>query len=397
MKSSKISRSFRLFVAVIVLMFSGIIYAWSNISAPLSEMGWLSGALTFNYTLTIWFFCIGGLVSGLIAKKLSVRLRMILSALMLSAGFIITSCISIGDSIVTLYIAYGFLAGSGIGIVYNTVISAISPHFPDKKGFCSGILMMGFGIGAFIIGLCSSKLLAAEILGWRTLYRLLGIVSGGVIFFGSFVVAPPEATQGVSTSVSDGKDFTPSQMMKRPSFIKLFIFFVLFSAVGSSALALSRSFCGSLGIEAGNASLIAAFVSVTNSMGRLASGSAFDRLGLNKTKYLTSAVAIIAPFLSVIGIVTKLPVIAIIGLFLCGFSYGFSPTVSAAFTMEYYGKANYGANLGIINLVLIPGAFVPTLASFMVSSFGGSFVPVFLMLLGFSLIGLILIRSVKEA
>ena len=400
MKKSTLSRSLQLAAAVVVLMFAGIIYAWSNISGPLSELGWAGSALTFNYTLTIWFFCIGGLVSGFMAKKFSVRFRIILAAIMLTAGFVITSTLDVGSSIFLLYVAYGFLAGFGIGIVYNAVIAAVSAHFPDKKGLCSGLLMMGFGIGSFIIGLVSSNILQNGILDWRTLYRILGIASGGVIFLGAFLISPPQtdgkSAVSVKSAASDG-DMTPKQMTARASFWKLFIFFVLFSAVGSSALALSRSFCSSLSIAPATAAVIAALVSVSNSAGRLASGAIFDKLGLQKTKYVTSAVAIIGPLLALVGIAVSSMVLAMIGLFLCGFSYGFSPTVSAAFTMEFYGKTNYGANLGIINLVLIPGAFVPTLASMMVSSFGGSFVPVFSMLLVFSLVGLIIIRSVKEA
>ena len=394
MEKKQTNRWLLLIASVLVLMFAGIIYAWSNISAPLSEMGWKDSALTFNYTLTIWFFCIGGLISGFLSKKLSPKIRMILSAILLAGGFLITSCLKEGDSIWLLYLAYGFMAGAGIGIVYNTVIATISGWFPDKKGICSGALMMGFGIGAFIIGLVAAKIMGKSG-NWRSVYRVLGILTGAVIFLGSFFVkAPEKAAKAAGAASEDG--MTSAQMLKRGSFWKLFIFFILFSAVGSSALALARKYTVTLGLAESAAVIFAAVVSVTNSLGRLASGAIVDKWGLNVTKYVTSAVAIIAPVLALAGTLLNSAVLGIPGLLLCGFSYGFSPTVSAAFTMDFYGKKDYASNLSIINLVLIPGAFVPTLASAIVTAAGGSYAPVFAMLLGFSVVGLAINFLIKE-
>ena len=387
MKKS-LSRGVQLALAVIVLMFAGIIYAWSNLSSPLAELFSDASALTFTYTLTIWFFCIGGLVSGLMAAKVSVRGRMILSAVLLLAGFLVTSCLRKGGSIVLLYLAYGVLAGGGIGIVYNTVIASVTSLFPDKKGFCSGMLMMGFGLGSFLIGLAAANILKADLLGWRTLYRLLGALSALALFLGALLLSPAKAKQSAPAATEDADDLAPREMLRRGSFWKLFVFFVLFSAVGSSALALSRSFCASVNIPAAAAAVIAATVSVANSAGRLASGALFDKLGLTKTKFATSGIAIGAPLLALLGILLHSTVLAVAGLLLCGFSYGFSPTVSAAFTMEFYGKKHYGANLSIINLVLIPGAFVPTLSTMLLTRSGGSYWIVFALLCVFSLIGL---------
>ncbi len=394
MEKKQTNRWLLLLASVLVLMFAGIIYAWSNISAPLSEMGWKDSALTFNYTLTIWFFCIGGLISGFLSKKLSPKLRMIFSAILLAGGFLITSCLKAGDSIWLLYLSYGFMAGTGIGIVYNTVIATISGWFPDKKGICSGALMMGFGIGAFIIGLVAARIMGASG-NWRSVYRVLGLLTGAAIFLGSFFVkAPEQAAKAAGAASADG--MTSAQMLRRGSFWKLFVFFILFSAVGSSALALARKYTVTLGLAESAAVIFAAVVSVTNSLGRLASGAIVDKWGLTVTKFVTSAVAMIAPVLALAGTLLNSAVLGIPGLLLCGFSYGFSPTVSAAFTMDFYGKRDYASNLSIINLVLIPGAFVPTLASAIITASGGSYAPVFAMLTGFSVVGLVINFLMKE-
>ncbi len=395
MGKRQLNRWVRLIACVLVMMFSGIVYAWSNIMTPLVQFGWSDSALTFNYTLSIWCFCIGGLLSGLFSKKISPRLRMIVSACLIAFGFWLVSRLPEGSSIFLLYLGYALLAGSGIGVVYNTVIVTISGWFPDKKGICSGALMMGFGLSSFFIGLISGRVLQSGSMDWRNLYLALGLSSGIVVFFGSFLLCAPDQVPG-APAARNSFGLTPLQTIKRSSFWKIFLYFILLSAVGSCAIAFARSFTMELGIPEAIAVVIASVVSIFNSLGRLASGAIVDRFGLNKTKYITSAVAITAPLLALLGILFGSAVLGALGLLMCGFCYGFNPTVSAAFTLEFYGPRDYAANLSLINLVLIPGAFVPTLGSALLVALGGSYVPVFSLLIGFSVLGLVLNLFIKE-
>jgi OFA family oxalate/formate antiporter-like MFS transporter len=89
-------------------------------------------------------------------------------------------------------------------------------------------------------------------------------------------------------------------------------------------------------------------------------------------------------------------VIGIVGLLLCGFSYGFSPTVSAAFTAEFYGMKNFPLNFSLLNLILIPASFAPTLSGMLVTS-SGSYVPTFAILAGISAAGLLLNLSIRRS
>ena len=54
------------------------------------------------------------------------------------------------NGIAALYLTYGILAGLGIGIGYNAVISVVNEWFTDKKGTSSGALMMSFGASALV-------------------------------------------------------------------------------------------------------------------------------------------------------------------------------------------------------------------------------------------------------
>lgn len=383
-------------LGTVVLLFAGIIYAWSIIKAPFAEeLGWSDSALTFNFTLTMCFFCLGGLVSGLLAKRLSVCVRLLIAAALVGGGLGLVSALGAGQ-LVLLYVGYGFMTGTGIGFVYNTVISAVNAYFPDRRGIASGALMMGFGFSTLLLGNIAVTMFDIDAIGWRTTYLILGLTLAAVFVIAALVLKMPPADLKFPTPVakgsagSEGEELTATQMLRRFSFWKLFVFFILFAAVGSTAIAGAKGQFEALG-AGGAATLLAGLLTVCNGLGRIASGWLFDVLGLRKTQYVTSGVVILATALSLCGYALELTAVGVAGLLLCGFSYGFSPTMSSAFVSAFYGKKNFGLNFPILNLILIPASFVPTLMS------GMSLTVTFGVLVAFSVVGLIINASIRRA
>ena len=385
-----------LVLGTIVLLFAGIIYSWSIIKAPFSEIfGWSAAQLNFNFTLTMCFFCIGGLVSGLLAKKLSICVRMLIAAALVGGGFAIVSALG-AKQLALLYIGYGFMTGSGIGIVYNTIIAAVNAYFPDLRGISSGALMMGFGFSTLLLGNVAVTMFNIDAIGWRTTYLVLGAALAIIFVIAALVIKlPPKdlvfpTPSGKRAAGGEGEELNSAQMLKRASFWMLFVFFILFAAVGSTAIAGAKGQFEALG-AAKSATLLAGMLTVCNGIGRIVSGALFDALGLRKTQYITSGVVIVATALTLIGYAFGVTAAGVIGLLLCGFSYGFSPTMSSAFVSAFYGKKHFGLNFPILNLILIPASFVPTLMS------GMSLTVTFGVLTAFSVVGLIINVSIKKA
>ena len=176
-------------VGVAALLFAGIIYGWSILKAPLAaEFGWTADQLALNFTMTMCFFCLGGTAGGILAKRLGVRPALILAGALSCLGFLLTARLD-GGSVAMLYASYGLLAGLGIGIAYNVIISTVNAWFPDKKGTCSGALMMGFGASALVVGNAMSALMGDPQVGCRP-----GCGAGGDP--GGVGVCPPAAARG---------------------------------------------------------------------------------------------------------------------------------------------------------------------------------------------------------
>ena len=176
-------------VGVIVLLFAGLVYAWSVLSTPIAAefTGWTKAQLSLTFTLVMILFCIGSLLCGLLAGKLSAKNAVRLGAVLFLAGFYIASrC----QTPLTLYLGFGVLCGLGSGLSYNAVMSTMVKWFPDKPGLISGVLLMGFGGGSFLIG---------------KLYQRSEHTSGEVMLKVEHLNAKKERLQDISMEVHAGE------------------------------------------------------------------------------------------------------------------------------------------------------------------------------------------------
>ena len=389
-------------VGVIALLFAGIIYGWSILKAPLaSEFSWTNDQLAVNFTLTMCFFCLGGFIGGILSRKIGVRLTLILGGLIGCAGFFLTSQLS--GNVAMLYVSYGGLAGLGIGFAYTTTISTVNAWFPDKKGLCSGALMMGFGISALVIGNAADALIHGNA-GWRTTFLILGIALGVVLVAAGLVLklpAPdlklPQPVQkaGGASEDFDARDLTPGQMVRRFTFWRAFLCIVFLAAVGNTVISFARDLSISVGAAEGLATTLVGVLSVCNGLGRIATGAIFDKLGRRRTMLLANIVSIAAAGVTLLSVFTSSVPLCVVGLCVTGFSYGSCPTISSAFTSAFYGSKNFSVNFSIMNFNLMGASLMATVSSMLLTSSGGYLAP-FILLLVLSVAALVLNLSIRR-
>lgn len=396
-------RSIMLIVGVAAMLFAGIIYAWSILKSPLSaELGFDNSALALNFTLTMCFFCLGGFLGSFLSKKIGVKLSIIIAGVLSGLGFVLTSLLG-GGSVIPLYLTYAIMSGGGIGVVYNVIISSVSAWFPDKKGFCSGCLMMSFGASTLLLGNLASLLFETPSVGWRTTYIIIGIALGAALAIsGLFIKRPgekdilPEAkTAGAREEAFEKRDYSPAQMLRRASFWLAFICLIFLTAVGSSVISFARDLALSVGAQAGLATTLVGVLSVCNGLGRIITGKTFDLLGRRKTMLAANILTIVAAGATLLAVYLSSLPLCIIGLCLTGMSYGASPTVSSAFTSAFYGAKHFPTNFSIMNFNLMAASFVATACSSLLSATGGYTAP-FILLLLLSSAALVLNISIKK-
>lgn len=377
------------------LLFAGIIYGWSILKAPLAaEFGWSVSALSMNFTLTMWFFCFGGMLGGVMKNKLGIRTTGLISAVLSMLGFFLASAIK--ESVGMLYLSYGILSGLGIGIAYNCIISTVSAWFPDKKGLCSGVLMMGFGASALVLGSLADAIISSP-LGWRAAYRMIGVALGLILTVAAFVLRMPNLARPVDEpkQANDERDVPTAKMLHSASFWKAFACVVFLAAVGNTVISMAKDLAISVGVSAAIATLLVGVLSVCNGLGRVITGAVFDRLGRRPTMIGANILAISAAGITLLSVLSSSTLLCVLGLCMTGLSYGTCPTISSAFISEVYGSRYFPMNFAVMNCNLIFASLIATGAS-LISGATGSYAGAFILLLSLSAVALLINLSIKE-
>lgn len=396
-------RWFYLVVGVIAMLFAGILYAWSILKAPFGgDFGWSPSDLALNFTLAMCFFCLGGLLGAQISKRVGHKIAIIVSGILTAVGFGLTASLS-GSSVGLLYLTYGVLAGLGIGISYNVVISTVSSWFPDKKGLCSGCLMMGFGASALVLGNVADALFKSSF-GWRNTYIVLGIAIGAVLILAALFLKKPtgntvfpqvEKTKAATSQAFEQKDYTSGQMLRRPAFWMAFICIAFLAAVGSSVISFAKDLALSVEAPEALAVTLVGILSVCNGIGRILTGAVFDALGQKKTMICANVLTICAAGITLLAVSMGSLPLCIGGLCLTGLSYGSCPTITAAFTSSFYGMKHYSDNMALMTFNVMGGSFIATLSSKLLESAGNYTAP-FVMLLALTLVALVINLFIRK-
>ena len=386
-----------LLIGVVAMLFAGVLYAWSILKAPLAaEFGWGTSELALNFTLAMSFFCVGGLLGARISKQAGHRVACLAAGALSAAGFLLTALLH-GASVMILYVTYGILAGTGIGIAYNVIIATVSAWFPDKKGLCSGCLMMGFGASALILGNAADALFKST-LGWRVTYMILGISICVVLILAGVLLRKPDQQtvlpQPKTAKSAKGENFeqqnyTSVQMLRRPSFWMAFVSISFLAAVGSTVISFAKDLALSVEAPEALAVSLVGVLSVCNGLGRILTGALFDAIGRRKTMLWANVLTMCAAAVTLLAVsVGSLP-LCIAGLCLTGLSYGACPTITAAFTSSFFGMKHFSSNMALMTFTVMGGSLIATVSNKVLEVTGG-YTAAFAMLLTLTFVALIL-------
>ncbi|MBD9224423.1 MAG: MFS transporter [Clostridiales bacterium] len=382
-------------VGVIVLLFAGLVYAWSVLSTPIAAefTGWTKAQLSLTFTLVMILFCIGSLLCGLLAGKLSAKNAVRVSAVLFLAGFFIASrC----QSPITLYLGFGLLCGLASGLAYNGVMSTMVKWFPDKPGLISGVLLMGFGGGSFLIGKLYQAWTPAGIGGWRTSFVVLGIICCVVLAVCSFFFVAPGADftvpagKGGRAVAAPREDIKPAVMLKRPAF---WLYYVWAIAVSAAGLALISQASGvvweaSADQTAASVATIVGLISICNAVGRVLFGGMYDKFGRSLSMQLVNGLFILTSVVLLLAMSSRSVVVVIIGFVIGGLAYsGVTPT-NSAFCRAYFGPTSYPVNFPLINSNLIFASFGSTISGALYDA-SGSYSSTFFLIIGLAVAGIL--------
>lgn len=371
-----VRRHVYLSVGFIILLLTGLIYAWSIFIVPLeNDFGWDRTQTSIIFTITMAAFCLGSVANGFLIGKIGPRITLIGAAILFFFGFFLASRTT---ELWQIFISYGVFVGAGVGIVYNTMISTIGKWFPDKKGFASGVSLMGFGLGGFILGSVASSLISIG--GWRTVFVVFAIAFPVAVLISSFIIRAPkeietdnlpapkaaanseDKTQATALKNSETIEKTTGNMLKTPVFWVYFVWTILLSAAGLVVIGHAATIAEGFASLPLSIPFTVGLVTIFNGVARVCFGVLFDKLGLSKCLYAVAGVGVLAAVGMLLSIVAGSPILLILSFVLTGMFYGGTPTTNTTFVMSQFGQKHFAANFSVMNLCLL---IAPTLGTYM--------------------------------
>lgn len=382
-------------VGVIVLLFAGLVYAWSVLSTPIAAefTAWTKAQLSLTFTLVMIFFCIGSLLCGLLSGRLSAKNAVRLGAALFLTGFFLASrC----HAPLTLYLGFGVLCGLGSGLSYNAVMSTMVRWFPDKPGLISGVLLMGFGGGSFLIGKLYQAWTPADVGGWRISFLVLGVVCFVVLAVCSFFFVAPGADftapagKGGRAVAAPLEDCRPTVMLRRPAFWLFYVWAIAVSAAGLALISQASGIVWEISADqtASSVATIVGLISICNAVGRVLFGGVFDKYGRSLSMQLVNVLFVAASGVLLAALGSRSVPLVIAGFMVGGLAYaGVTPSCSA-FCRAYFGPTHYPVNFPLIVSNLIFASFGSTISGALYDA-SGSYNSTFFLIIGLAAAGVL--------
>lgn len=366
-----VSRTRLAAAAIFMQVLLGVIYSWSVFRGPLAQLhGWSRAETIAPYRYSMLAFAVAMILGGIWQDRKGPRVVATTGGLLLGVGCLLAAWL--GDSLNGLIFSYGIVAAFGVGFAYVTPIATCIKWFPDQRGRIVGLAVMGFGVGPLLFGPLLEALLGKDpsqfaVTVPRTFLILSVIFFVGVVGAAQFYQVPPVGWRPAGWSPPVGQavavEISPRTMMGMWQFYVLWFVYFLGTAVGLTAIGeatpLLQEMAKSTAILSAGAAL--GVMSICNGVGRLAWGSVSDRFGRKPAVLMMCVVSVVAclGFLRTAGSFGAL----LLGLCLAAFAYGGYLALMPAYTADYFGPKNVGANYGLVFSAwglcgfLIPGYF----------------------------------------
>lgn len=384
----------KLIVGTIVLLMSGLMYAWSVLSIPIKlDLPSINqGQISLVFTFAMASFCLGGLANGLLKISGRGKISILLATILMPIGYILSS---FTIDITQITIGYGILVGFSVGIVYAYILSNITCLFPGKQGIISGILLFGFGMSSLVFGPIYTKLVSGSPDMWRTLFRYYGLIMLAALVISAILIPDQNPKKDSNT---DDRSTNPSTMIRTSAFWIIFSFCLIVSGTGLAIISQGANIVN-LSIKNISQERIALYIgiiSISNGFGRVLIGHVFDTLGYLYSMRIITITALLSQILLILNMSIGSSALILLAFILLGISYGGAPSFNSAIAIKLFGQRYYSINLSLLNLQLLIASTFSTISGNLFDRYN-SYLPTFYLSIGAVLLAFILIFLLQKS
>ena len=270
---------------IIMLLMYGTFYSFGIFFKPLlEEFGWTRAMTSGPYSLCMFLLGFLGIPAGRLTDRFGSRLVMTASGLFLGLGYLLMSQVS---DIWQLYLVYGVIIGIGMSGSFVPMLSTVARWFVKRRGLMTGIVVAGIGVGIMIMPPIANSLISSY--GWRTAYSIVGAIALVFIVLAAQFLRRDPSQMGLlpygenevkqEGSISEATGLSLGEAIHTRQLWLFFATLFSFGFVMQVIMVHIVIYAIGLGISAINAANILAIIGGISIVGRIAIGSAADRMG----------------------------------------------------------------------------------------------------------------------
>jgi MFS family permease len=376
-------------LGIVVLLCLGTVYAWSIFRKPLElELGIGATESLLPYTVALVFYAGLMPVAGFYIPRWGPRLVMTLGGLVLGAGYVLAS---IAPHIGAITLAYGVIAGTGVGIAYGVPMAVVARWFPERKGLAVGSTIIGFGLSPLITAPLANSLI--EAFGARLTLRIFGLVFTAIILaIATTLRFPPQGWHPSSANSLQAQAVAnrsyPTHLLTSRAFYGLWICYAIGTLVGLSAIGISSPVGEEIiRLDPTVAASSVALFAIFNGLSRPLFGWLSDRYRPRYVAIASYSLIVVACIL-MLHAQTGQVVTYLVAFCLFWFCLGGWLAMAPTLTLRLFNPDQYAQNYGLVFTAYGVGALVGTLSAGQIRDWLGSYTYAFYPMMGLAVVGI---------
>src|SRR5262249_54576707 len=149
---------------------------------------------SWAFSLTICCLGLSAVWGGINLARIGPRKLAVAGGLLFAIGYALAAIAPAAKGLALFYLGYRAGAGVALGLGYVTPMSTGTTWFPDKKGLVTGIVTMGFGLGAFVLSVVLAPILMRVFhQNLALVFAALGAILGSAAFGAATMLRKPPA------------------------------------------------------------------------------------------------------------------------------------------------------------------------------------------------------------
>jgi OFA family oxalate/formate antiporter-like MFS transporter len=352
---------------------SNMQYGWTLFVNPMrAETHWATAGIQFAFSILIFVNTWLAPAEGWVADRRGPRLVVMVGGLAAGASWMLNSR---AHSFGMLYVAAA-IGGLGMGCVFGTCMGSALKWFPERRGFASGMIAAGYGLGAAITVIPISGMIAAS--GYRHTFFTFGLLQGAsIVCLGAFLVRPATAVQA-SKKMTRGREFTPSETLRTKVFWLIYAIYLMIGCGGMIVTAQLGPIAHDFGVDKQVVTLLGfslplltmavSIDNLANGLTRPFSGYLSDRIGRENAMLLMFSAEGVA-FLGMWAMGRR-PLAFVVFAALIFLFWGEIFSLFPAICGDTFGVRSATANNGLLYTAKGTAALAVPLANFLVAATG---------------------------